>query len=111
MSKVSYSSAIGSLMYYTVCTKPDIAHAVGVVSRYISIQVSSIGKVTSDTSLCFIGAYLKLQCYVDADLAGGVDSRKVLLDLCILWVVLLCVGIQGHRILLLFPQQKLNMKP
>jgi hypothetical protein len=27
-------------------------------------------------SLCFTGADLKLQGYVDADLAGDVDSRK-----------------------------------
>ncbi|KAH9313823.1 hypothetical protein KI387_022450, partial [Taxus chinensis] len=30
MSKVPYSLAIGSLMYAMVCTRPDIAHAVGV---------------------------------------------------------------------------------
>ena len=28
MSKVPYASAIGSLMYAMVCTRPDIAHAV-----------------------------------------------------------------------------------
>ena len=36
MSKVPYQSAVGSLMYAMVCTRPDIAHAVGVVSRYMS---------------------------------------------------------------------------
>ena len=36
MSKVPYASAIGSLMYAMVCTRPNIAHAVGVVSRYMS---------------------------------------------------------------------------
>ena len=36
MSKVLYASAIGSLMYAMVCTRLDIAHAVGVVSRYMS---------------------------------------------------------------------------
>ena len=36
MSKVPYASAVGSLMYAMVCTRPDIAHAVGVVSRYMS---------------------------------------------------------------------------
>ena len=36
MSKVPYASAIGSLMYAMVCTRLDIAHAVGVVSRYMS---------------------------------------------------------------------------
>lgn len=36
MIKVPYASAIGSLMYAMVCTRPDLAHAVGVVSRYLS---------------------------------------------------------------------------
>ena len=36
MSKVPYASAVGSLMYAMVCTRPDIAHVVGVISRYMS---------------------------------------------------------------------------
>ena len=36
MQKVPYASAIGSIMYAMVCTRPDIAHALGVVSRFIS---------------------------------------------------------------------------
>ena len=36
ISKVSYASTIGSLMYAMVCTRPNIAHAVGVVSRFMS---------------------------------------------------------------------------
>ena len=36
MSDVPYSSAVGSLMYAMVCSRPDIAHAVGVVSRFLS---------------------------------------------------------------------------
>ena len=35
MAKVPYSSVVGSLMYAMVCTRPDIAHAVGVVSRFL----------------------------------------------------------------------------
>nr|GEU36957.1 retrovirus-related Pol polyprotein from transposon TNT 1-94 [Tanacetum cinerariifolium] len=35
MSRVPYSSAVGSLMYAMVCTRPDLAHAVSVVSRYM----------------------------------------------------------------------------
>ena len=30
-----YSLAVGSLMYAMVCTRPDIAHAVGVVNRFM----------------------------------------------------------------------------
>ena len=36
MSKVPYASTIGSLMYAMVCTRPDIAHVVGVVSKFMS---------------------------------------------------------------------------
>ena len=36
MSKMPYTSAIGTLMYAMVCTRPDIAHAMGVVSRFMS---------------------------------------------------------------------------
>ena len=36
MSKVPYALAIGSLMYAMVGTRPDIAHVMGVVSRYMS---------------------------------------------------------------------------
>jgi hypothetical protein len=35
MSKVPYSSTVGSLMYVMVCRRPDIAHKMGVVRRYM----------------------------------------------------------------------------
>jgi hypothetical protein len=86
MSKVPYASAIGSLMYAMVCTRPDIAHAVGVVSRYMSNPgkqhweavkwILRYLKGTLGTSLCFTGADMKLTGYVDSDLAGDVDTRK-----------------------------------
>ncbi|XP_068649057.1 secreted RxLR effector protein 161-like [Aristolochia californica] len=58
MANVPYASAIGSLIYVTVCTILDIAHAVGVVRRYMS---------NSD---------MGLQAYVDANMAGDIDCRK-----------------------------------
>ena len=36
MSNIPYASAIGSLMYAMVCTRPNIVHAAGVVSRFMS---------------------------------------------------------------------------
>ena len=36
MQWVPYASAVGSLMYAMIATRPDIAFAVGVVSRYMS---------------------------------------------------------------------------
>ena len=86
MSKVPYDSAIGSLMYAMVCTRPDIAHVVGVVSRFMSRPgkqhwetvkwILRYLKDSSDTCLCFTSASLKLQGYIDADFAGNIDSKK-----------------------------------
>ena len=36
MSKVPYSSAIGSMMYAMMCTRPDICYVVGLVSKFQS---------------------------------------------------------------------------
>ena len=36
MAKVPYASAVGCLMYAMVCTRPDLAHAVSQVCKYMS---------------------------------------------------------------------------
>ncbi|KAE8723109.1 Retrovirus-related Pol polyprotein from transposon TNT 1-94 [Hibiscus syriacus] len=86
MVKVPYASAIRSMMYAMVCTIPDIAQAVGAVSRYMN----NPGKVhweavkwilrylrgTTNKALCFKGRDTILTDYVDADLAGNVDIRR-----------------------------------
>ena len=36
MSDVPYESEVGSLMYVMVCTRSDIEHTMGVLSRYMS---------------------------------------------------------------------------
>nr|GEV48213.1 putative polyprotein [Tanacetum cinerariifolium] len=36
MKTVPYSSVVGSLMYAMVCTRPDLAHTVSVVSRFMA---------------------------------------------------------------------------
>ena len=81
-----YASVIGSLMYAMVCTRLDIAHLVGVVSRFMSRPgkqhweavkwILRYLKGSLYTCLCFTGVSLKLQSYVDADFAGDIDSRK-----------------------------------
>eukprot|EP00253_Pinus_taeda_P028110 PITA_28110 len=65
MSRVPYASAISSLMYVMVCTRPDRAHAVGVLNRFISKpgkehwivvkQVFRYLRGTSDYGLCYQG--------------------------------------------------------
>ena len=86
MKWVPYSSAVGSLMYAMVCTRPDIAHAVGVVSRFLSNPgkehwnavkwILRYLRGTSKMCLCFGGDKPELVGYTDADMAGDVDSRK-----------------------------------
>jgi hypothetical protein len=36
MSKVPYSSAIRSLMYDMICSRPDLSYAMSLVSRYMT---------------------------------------------------------------------------
>ncbi|RDX62691.1 hypothetical protein CR513_58952, partial [Mucuna pruriens] len=86
MNKVPYSSAVGSLMYAMVCTRPDIGYAVGVVSRFLSDPgkehweavkwILRYLRGTAKRSLCFGNENLKLIGYSDSDMAGDVDSRK-----------------------------------
>ena len=70
MSKVPYASTIGSLIYAMVYTRPDIAHAMRIVSRFMSMLgkqhweavkwILRYLKGSLDTCLCFTGASLKL---------------------------------------------------
>jgi hypothetical protein len=86
MSKVPYSSTIGSLMYAMVCTRPDIAHAVGVVRRYTKNPGKEHWEVvkwilrylrgTTTHALCFGGSNIVLQGYVDSYIATNIDSRR-----------------------------------
>jgi len=36
MVEVPYASVVGCLMYAMVCTRPDLAHAISQVSKYMS---------------------------------------------------------------------------
>ena len=86
MLKVPYASAVGALIYTMVCTMPNIAHAVGVVSRFFSnpgkeywAAVKWILKYlrgTSKVCLCFGDGKPMLDGFTDSDMAGDIDSRK-----------------------------------
>ena len=85
MSKVPYASIVGSLMYAMVCTRLDIAHAMGVVSRFMShprIEHWHVVKWilrylrgTSSKCLHFGDSTTDLQGYVDSDFIGDIDTR------------------------------------
>ena len=86
MSRIPYASAVGSLMYAMLCTRPDICYAVGVVSRYQSdpgeqhwIAVKHILKYlrrTRDYMLVYSSGSLETIGYTDSDFQADVDSRK-----------------------------------
>lgn len=42
MFQVLYASTVGSLMYEMVCSRLDLSHAIGLVSKYMDNQVKSI---------------------------------------------------------------------
>jgi hypothetical protein len=91
MSHVPYASVIDSLMYAMVCTRSNIAHAVGVLSRYMSKQGkehwTTVKRVfgylcdIANYGLCYQGRpeldrALDIHGFVDADWAGDMDCRR-----------------------------------
>jgi transposase InsO family protein len=87
MSRVPYASAVGSLMYAMVCTRPDLAYAVSVVSRFMAKPgkehwqavkrifrylrgTSDVGLIYGNDTQCLVTGYS------DSDYAGDVDSRR-----------------------------------
>eukprot|EP00253_Pinus_taeda_P024881 PITA_24881 len=82
MSRVPYASVVDSLMYAMVCTRLDIAHAMGVMSRFMSKpgkehwtivkQVFRYLHGTSDYGLFYqvrlgLGRVLDIHGFVDVD--------------------------------------------
>jgi hypothetical protein len=86
MSRVPYASAVGSLMFAMICTRPDIAQAVGAASRYMANpgrehwntikRILRYIKGTSDVALCYGGSEFTVRGYVDSDFAGDLEKRK-----------------------------------
>ena len=77
MQKTPYHEAIGSLMYASVATRPDITHAVSALSRFLdnpgSIHWEAVKRVfrylagTKDFALTYGGERHDLVGYTDAD--------------------------------------------
>ncbi|KAL4376734.1 hypothetical protein GQ457_02G021410 [Hibiscus cannabinus] len=87
MKNIPYASVVGSLMYAQVCTRPDIAFAVGMLGRYQSNpgidhwraakKVLRYLKGTKEYMLTYKRSdHLEVIGYSDSDFAGCVDSRK-----------------------------------
>ena len=80
-----YCELIGSLLYLANTTRPDIAQAVGVLSRYRGTPTTShmnealrllrYLKGTREYTLRLGGDHIPLEGFVDADYAGDLDTR------------------------------------
>ncbi|RVW94385.1 Retrovirus-related Pol polyprotein from transposon TNT 1-94 [Vitis vinifera] len=76
MSKVPYASAIGSLMYAMVCTRPDIAHAVGVVSRFMSKPGKQHWEAVKWILRYLKGSLDTCLCFTEAEYVAATEARK-----------------------------------
>ena len=86
MSKIPYALAIGSLMYAMICTRLDVAHVVGVVSKYMSHPgikhwngfkwILRYLRGAFSKCLHFGVSTTNLQGYIDSDLERKIDTRK-----------------------------------
>ena len=69
-----------------ICTRPDIAQAVGATSRYMANpgrehwnnikRILRYIKGTSDTALCYRGSESTVRGYVDSYFAYNLEKRK-----------------------------------
>ena len=88
MVHVPYASAIGCIMNATIFTSPDIAHAVGVLSRYITTpgkeHWTTIKRVfrclcgTIGFSICYHGNSedVGVHGFIESDWNGDIDGRR-----------------------------------
>ena len=88
ISSIPYASAIGSIMYAMICTRPDVSYALSMTSRYLSnpgeahwIAVKTILKYlrrTKDAFLVFGGIEedLAVKGYTDASFLTDKDDFK-----------------------------------
>ncbi|KAH9681147.1 hypothetical protein KPL71_026853 [Citrus sinensis] len=101
MKNMPYSSVVGCIMYAMVCTRPDLAYGIGVLSRFMS----NPGKHHWNAAKWML-RYLKgtaghgivygrvdkssdqVQGYVDSDFAGDLDKKRSITG----YVYTLCGG-------------------
>ncbi|GJV06767.1 retrovirus-related pol polyprotein from transposon TNT 1-94 [Tanacetum coccineum] len=87
MSRVPYASGLGSLMFTMICTRPNIAHAVGVVSQYMAEpgrehrkavkRILRYIKGTSDVIYVLGIQILIVKGYVDSDYESVVAMSTI----------------------------------
>ena len=87
MRTVPYANAVGSLMYSMICTRPDLAYPVGIVSRFMGNPIKDhwLGvkwitryiRGSMKMKLCYRkGSEFVLKGYCDSDYAADCDKRR-----------------------------------
>jgi hypothetical protein len=87
MAEIPYREAIGSLMYLMVSTRPDLAQAVGILSRFLNdpgethwTEVKRVFRYlqgSRDLGIVYRRTQgATLEGYTDSDWAGDVDDRR-----------------------------------
>jgi hypothetical protein len=84
--RFQYSSLVGGLLYLATTVRPDIAYAVGVLSKYMSCPTVSHWKAargvlrylagTSRVGITYGAGPAVLQGFCDADYGGDKDTRR-----------------------------------
>ncbi|WVZ00077.1 hypothetical protein V8G54_026146 [Vigna mungo] len=78
MESVPFSNGIGSIMYGMVCTRPDVAHGVSVLSQFM-VNPGPTHWEALKWMLRYIRGSLSggyIEGFVDSDFAGCMDTRK-----------------------------------
>ncbi len=121
MRNIPYREAVGSLLYISVATRPDISYAVGVLSRFSSNpgmahwnavkHLMRYLQGTKDFKLTYApdGSSDRFTTYSDADFAGEPDSKRSTSG----YVIKMGTGavswLAGFSPFKLCPLQRLNM--
>ncbi|KAI3515961.1 hypothetical protein L1887_14868 [Cichorium endivia] len=88
MSRIPYASAVGSIMYAMTCTRPDVAYALSMTSRFQAnpgekhwMAVKNILKYLRRTKVMFlvyggVNEELVVRCYTDASFNTDRDDSR-----------------------------------
>ena len=98
VSKFPYRSIIGAILYLALHTRPDLAYAIGLLSRYssnptyascrLAIHLLKYLRGTTSKGIKFSGSKFDLHVFSDADWAGDILTRRSTTG----YIVFLCAG-------------------
>ena len=82
----TYTNLVGSMLYMSVCTRPDIAQAVGALSKFMAAPTTTHWQAATGVlrylagskgfGITYGASAETIVGYTDADYAGDVDTRR-----------------------------------